>query len=260
MRYTEFNKRIKEHLTDYKNNVLRIKENGLYKGEEKGHVLPGKVEDNFLSDTYSLYTKYCNENRLNTYSNHLNSSQIMCMNFFLPLFNRKEVFNKIISETLGVKEEDLGEIIDFFCNAMHNEKYQFDIYVEYSSGYKIFLETKYSEENFRTFQGEDKDQAWEERYKDLLKDSLYLKDLEKEDFYKDYQIYRNVALIKNKKDYVIFLYPFDNEKIKNKLNNFKFAQVKEVDWNSVTYDVLKLLKNTELEEYYKEFSMKYLNY
>lgn len=260
MRYSEFNRRVKKHLVDYKKNVLGIEKNGLYKGEEHEYILPGKIENNFLGDTYLLYSEYCNGEKLNKYCNHLNSSQIMCMNFFLPLLENEEIMDKIVAKVLNIDIEDLGERVDYFCNAMHDEKNQFDLYLKYSSGYRIYLESKYTEEKFRSFSNQDKDEYWEKYYKEFLQKSRYLKDLKKDDFYKDYQLYRDIGLIQGDKDYVIFLYPFDNERIEKKLEDFKYENVIEKDWNTITYTILKMVKDTELDEYYREFSRKYLNY
>lgn len=260
MKYSEFNRRVKNHLIDYKNNVLGIEKNGLYKGEEHQYILPGKIENNFLGDTYLLYSEYCNGEKLNKYCNHLNSSQIMCMNFFLPLIRNSDILNNIVSKAINIDKSELGEIKEYFFNAMHDEKNQFDLYLIYSNGYRIYLESKYTEEKFRFFEKDDKDKYWEENYKEFLQSSKYLKDLEKKEFFKDYQLNRNIGLIENNKDYVIFLYPFDNEKIQKKLENFEYDNVVELDWNEITYDTLKMVQGTQLDEYYREFSRKYLNY
>ena len=260
MDYDEFYERIIEHMANYKNNILGVTENGYYKGEPHKHILPGGMGKNFLKDNYNLYKKYCNEERLNTYCNHLNSSQIMCMNFFLPMLEDSQLFNTIIAKQLEKDKESLGEIVDFFCNAIHDDENQFDIYVEYSSGIRLYIETKYSEQKFRAFNGASRDKSWEEKYKDFAKNSLYLKDIDKEEFFRNFQINKNIGLIKDKNDYVVFIYPFDNEKIAEKLENYVFENVLKIDWDTITYDTLKNISEYELEEYYKEFSMKYLIY
>ena len=261
MKHREFDRRVKKHLSEYKKDVLRIDESGSHNGQEEGYILPNDIDENFIDGNDLLIKKYYDKNRTHLYSNHLCSSQIMCINFFLPLLKNEELLNTVIARALEIKE-DLGSLVkrEFEHRLDFDGKSEIDLYLEYENGMKIYIQTKYIESNFGEFLDNQKSRAWDEKYSKFLSESLYLKDLTKDEFFKNYELNRNIGLIRNKNDYVIFVYPSENESLKNIISEIELENVKEVDWNEITYSVLQLLKGSSLEDYYREFSRKYLNY
>lgn len=261
MKHKEFDRRIKEHLSEYKKSVLRIEESGTHNGMVKNYILPEGIDANFIDDSYLNSNKYDDKNSTNIYSNHLCSSQIMCVNFFLPLMDNKELLKEVMKFILGVDSEkiDITEY-DFGHELGFGVKGEVDLYLETFNGEKIYIQSNFIESSFGEFFDNQKTSAWKNTYADFIAKSLYLSDIEKDDFYKEYQMNRNIGLIREENDYVVFIYPFENDSLKEVLENNSMQNVKKVDWNELTYFILKLVKDTELEDYYREFSRKYLNY
>ncbi|MFY9282817.1 MAG: hypothetical protein WAO56_01725 [Miniphocaeibacter sp.] len=265
MKYDEFKKRVTKHLGKYMEKNLGIKEDGLFKNKEYGHVLSDElVAENFIGETYPLYEKYCPNKELPVYSNHLNSSQVMGMNFFLPLLENRDILNRVVEKIIGKEEGTLTDLVtvDFEHRCGQDEKTEIDLFLEYANGIRIFFEMKYSENGYGIFSGFNRDEVWDNKYSNFIANSLYLKNLTKEEFFYDYQINRNIGMINSLKDYAVFILPYDNESLIKEITKFNYNNVKTVDWNYLAYYVYNLVvgKNRELENHYREFILKYLEY
>ena len=88
------------------------------------------------------------------------------------------------------------------------DKTNFDFYVRTTKDEHIYVEVKYTESGF----GPKPKKTRDEFYCSWLQDSLYLKKFASNtaEFYKYYQIYRNISYVRSKCDYVVFLYPSGN--------------------------------------------------
>lgn len=141
-------------------------------------------------------------------------------------------------------------------------KTEIDLFLEYANGIRIFFEMKYSENGYGIFSGFNRDEVWDNKYSNFIANSLYLKNLTKEEFFYDYQINRNIGMINSLKDYAVFILPYDNESLIKEITKFNYNNVKTVDWNYLAYYVYNLVvgKNRELENHYREFILKYLEY
>ncbi len=262
MRYDEFSKRIKGHLSNYKVDVLGISENGDEKEDDSKCLLPNKWDENFICNSQNLLSDYYSKDRFTSDGKYLNSSKVMIMNFFLPILNNEEILCKFLEKSLNFEEGFLKDIskIEFAYKSTRDDFELVDLYIECCNGIKLYIDSKYSEEEFGKFATDDRVRAWEINYKSLTENSMYFENMEKDDFYRNYKINRNISMLKSNNEYSIFIYPFDNESLHEKIKDIEYENVKKLDWNIITYDILKMTKNTELEEYYKEFSRKYLNY
>lgn len=262
MRYDEFNKRVKGHLSNYKVGVLGISENGVGKEDELKYLLPDKWDENFISNSHELLDDYYDKDRFTSDGKYLNSSKVMIMNFFLPILKNEEILCRFLEKSLGFEEGFLKDIVkvEFAYKSIRDDFELVDLYIEYGDGIKLYIDSKYSEEDFGQFSTEERTRAWEINYRSLAENSMYFDNMGKDDFYRNYKVNRNIAMLKNNKEYSIFIYPFDNGSLYEKIEDIEYDNVKKLDWNIITYDILKMTKNTDLEEYYKEFSRKYLNY
>lgn len=267
-----FKNHIMEHLSSYKENVLNIKEKGIFRGNEYRHILPVEIiQKNFLSNI-----EVPTDIHLHMYAHHLNSSQVMCINFFDPLVKNetgKSLFLEILKTMeivpLGtqsrITEATFEKVINF------SEGTNFDFYLKLDTGEQIFFEIKYTEDGFGKTHPDNAhpkkyETKWEEIYKSHLANSLLLQAMDKDTFYKHYQIWRNVSYIQSDKDYTVFLYPYDNEKAHSDINetikneDVYSNNVKAIDWNSLVSNALKLSKYTEFHTHFDEFYKKYLAY
>ena len=81
MGYNKWYQQIKQHLSNYKNEKLKIYEDGIWVGNKKpySHILPIELgENNYLCDEAKTALK-SSEKHQDWY--HLNSSQTLCRNF-----------------------------------------------------------------------------------------------------------------------------------------------------------------------------------
>lgn len=147
----------------------------------------------------------------------------------------------------------------------------FDFYLELSNKMKFYMEIKYTENGFGSISPDSNypdryDREWTKFYCSQVRNSVHLKNMSSEDFYKNYQINRNLAYIKNDLDYVVFIYPFDNTSLYNskyqgkKLNEVKIKNFFQIDWHELCDMTLDITNGTEFYSHYLEFKEKYLSY
>ena len=93
MKQRDFRNKVVSNLGIYKDRILNLKDKGLYRDKEYEHII--KVDENSnkedtikkynLMDDYTRKVLEMQNIKLHTYANHLNSSQVMCINFFSHL-------------------------------------------------------------------------------------------------------------------------------------------------------------------------------
>lgn len=267
---------IKKHFEKYKTEQFANVKNGYWKNAEKGHVFP-KDEENFnllqlYRDTLSNYL-ISNQRILkkHIYFHHLNSSQVMCLNFFFPFQEEKKL--DLILNVIGFKNEEV--VYDNCCFEKPSEietnstkKYRptyFDYYIETKSGKKIFFEIKYTEQSFAKAKSDDiHTTKYAEVYENKLS-SIKEGYCNEKSFLENYQIMRNVICISNN-SYVVFLYPNGNKKIKSQAEIAKQEIIKDEfkdNLITITWESLISLINTNtissnLQTQLKDFKEKYL--
>lgn len=277
MKTSLYREKVIDHLTRYKKEFLGVSEKGVYRNSNKdyGHILPitqSRIPGfNFLP-TIRLDKEHVLSTKYHQYAHHLNSSQVMCMNFFLPLIDNPNILLKIIQEVtnINIREESQIKEVAFEKIVSNSDNTNFDFYIELTRGDKIYFEIKYTEQEFggSCFDKGILREKYESKYKDYylnyLETSL-METKDKEEFFKDYQINRNLSYIKSSNDYVVFIFPFDSENLYkevdialNKNNSIK-SQVKILDWKDLCSTSLNLTRNTTLHQHYVLFENKYID-
>ena len=246
----------KEHLAEYaKNNNLPIE--GTYNGRPYKHILKldrNKIDIvkkfNILEDV----NKDMLTEKLHRFAHHLNSSQILCYNFFRPMLTDKGKACKQLVDLLankGIKIEK-GAECKFEYNDNLGDNTEFDFHIK-GRNIEVFFEIKYTEYGF----GRAKK---DERHKTKF-DTIYKKELgdkhnalqtnpDCEEFLNKYQLYRNAIRIKDKNKYLILLYPEHNgvadkqakEFIKEKINNEFRDNVKKIYWEDIANEDTELYR------------------
>ena len=289
MKQREFRNKVVSHLGIYKDRVLNLKNKGLYKDKEYEHIInvdkTSNKEDIIkkynLMDDYTRRVVEMQNIELHTYANHLNSSQVMCINFFSHLVfdeNGHVVKNKENQKLKNLLEMILNIKLPTVCTISKESRFEkkeeessentnFDLYIEIQSpecehNIKIYFEIKYTEDGFGKI---SKDKSlnisrinnYNDVYYKMFKESLYYKNLKinkienikEENFYfnefiKYYQLYRNILRIKNENEYVVFLYPFESDVFNNEINEL------------LTYAVNKgiILKNVRCIDWHDIYS------
>lgn len=186
---------------------------------------------------------------------HLNSSQVMCYNFFRNLMKKEIVFDK----TLGWRGFALLKLVDFmkekcgipisenaecfFEYEEKGEKSQFDFFISDSENEtQIYFEIKYTESDFgpwtppKSIKSIDNHGIYlKEGYKKLIDASpnltqdckkRFLEEIDKYadpkiDFNKSHQLFRNVLKADNQNRYSIFIFPYENKHLNDQFELFK---------------------------------------
>ena len=184
MNVEEIVKKIKEHLTNYKKQTLKINDCGVWRRNHKQyypHILPIKLADKNIINKGCDLSELLHTIKKHQGFHHLNSSQALALYLFGPLVKCKRL--DIIDNINPLSNSHFEYIED------ENEGTNFDFFIEDSSANKYFFEVKYSE---RTFGRTSNDQKHQKKY-----DQIYIEKLQKistevskEDFFKQYQLWR----------------------------------------------------------------------
>jgi hypothetical protein len=268
---------IKKHFENKKSSLFeQTIEDGKWRNGEKKypHILPKELEKLNLLPTYrNTLNNYLESNKSklkkHIYFHHLNSSQAMCLNFFFPLFEEKEL--ELILRFIGFENEEINYSKTCFEKNSVVEKSNgnyrptsFDFYVETITGKKIFFEIKYTEQEFgKAKQDEIHINKFNEVYKSNIQ--FIKKEYQQTNvFLKNYQILRNLICI-SENSYVVFLYPNKNTKIKNQAESAKLKMLNDnvkdnlinKTWEELIIYAEKNTRNLKIKEQLKSFKEKY---
>lgn len=212
-----------EHLSQYKVDVLGVREDGLFhyrgRGIPKTHILPighrnknvlERYRDQFFSSDYTQI-------KLHRYFHHLNSSQALCINLFYPLIaeNALGLFLQFLGIAPGTGPQvDLHALFEKESNIeVASRRTSFDFYVQRAAASNIFVEVKYTEDGFgKAKNDEEHRDKFRKTYLPLLVEkSLFLEPECQEEvlFLSHYQILRNLVHISDT-DHVVLLFPSAN--------------------------------------------------
>lgn len=144
---------------------------------------------------------------------------------------------------------------------------QFDFYLKTTTGDSYSFEVKYTEDDFGTTTVEGHHEKWINIYKDKV-DKLTGKDkVSEEDFFANYQLWRNIIFTIERNHYTCFLYPkFRNDDLSESVKKI-MDKCKSLDKNKVIIinadDFVEKILNSpdfseKLKNHYKIFSEKYL--
>ncbi len=248
---------IKNHLSCYKNDVLKILDNGIWwkNKKEYKHILPKeKYEQNIIDKGFrNELLNLIKVKDLHLGFHHLNSSQALALNLFGPLIIAKQI--SLIGKFLGIEINNYDQS-QFEYIENNNENTNFDFFIKGLK--KIYFEIKYTEDKF----GNAKDDAkHREKYLEIYKDKLEnITCITQKEFFKLYQLWRNIMYSEN--GFVVFILPgFRKDLIetinsaKKQLNNSENIKIIKIE------EIVDICKRDEkLKDHYLEFEKKYLNF
>ena len=264
MKHSELDKKIKAHMANYKIEALGVFKDGVWRGNEYGHILPNDKQ-NLLP-----MAEWPNDITHHDGSAHLNSSQAMCVNFFSPLCaddEGKEILLKIICKVTGFKFLPNSQIVccEFEKNPNKTEKTSVDFYIKLDNEQEIFFEIKYSESEFGSANSKTTDysEQFEKTYKSMCNSSVFLKNISEDFFINHYQICRNIVLVQNEKQYACFVYPFVSETLKKKMDDKELEpilkqdkdHVAQLDWVNLCTTAKELTENSKDTKYYFHYHL-----
>ena len=194
------------------------------------------------------------ELKLHPDAHHMNSSQIMCYNFFRPLlkeYNKNKKDYKPSDELVDL----VGKIIDtplenknssckFEYIQPNTDTTNFDFYLK-CGDVEVFFEIKYTEKEFAKKKvTPDSELQYEKVYKPMISKAEHIfkdKTISASDFLKNFQLLRNAIRAIDNNKYVVFICPRAHDNLVNQYNKFKEQflspkgeeHVKLVTWESL---------------------------
>lgn len=194
------------------------------------------------------------EIKLHPDAHHMNSSQIMCYNFFRPLlkeYNKNKKDYKPSDELVDL----VGKIIDtplenknssckFEYIQPNTDTTNFDFYLK-CGDVEVFFEIKYTEKEFAKKKvTPDSELQYEKVYKPMISKAEHIfkdKTISASDFLKNFQLLRNAIRAIDNNKYVVFIFPRAHDNLVNQYNKFKEQflspkgeeHVKLVTWESL---------------------------
>jgi hypothetical protein len=235
--------------------------------DRKGNRLSVRVGDRELPEI-----------SLHRYFHHLNSSQALCLNLFLPLIHEGKVNWFLEHRKIPFSSGDLHARFEEESpweddkKGGPKRKTSFDFYVEWaeqSSSQHVFVEVKYSEQRFGGAKDDKAHQAkFSEVYESLLARSheFFSKDhaIDCSEFLCNYQILRNLVHIREN-SHVVFLVPKGNrgvvEPVKRAMEKYLSSAGQErchlVFLEDFLDDLLIRTKGTVLETHFRAFEDRY---
>ena len=255
-----FAKRCKEHLGCYLNEKYPDRINGLYNGKEYKHIIK-ILENEDKKYVIKIYNLLCYNDdfeklikSVHRDAHHLNSSQVMCYNFFRNLM-KEEIADGALgwhgfasSKLVDFMKEKCGITISenaecFFEYEEKGEKSQFDFFISDSENEtQIYFEIKYTESDFGPWTPPKSTKSIDNHgiylkggYRELIDASpnltqdckkRFLEEIDKYadpkiDFNKSYQLFRNVLKADDQNRYSIFIFPYENKHLNDQFELFK---------------------------------------
>jgi hypothetical protein len=186
---------LKNHLGQYKDNDLKVQENGLWDGRPYAHILP--EEQSFLNilepfrDVFRLEHEVGKLNFTLDHPNHLNSSQAMGINLAFPF-----MFSGWYSPLLAALEIDPEPIAEAAFESVMDDQTHVDLLLRGQSGRNIYCEIKLKESGFGEAKAvnTDYEQIFQRHLPQLelvIKSEYLTFDI----FKKYYQLFRYMALL-----------------------------------------------------------------
>ena len=267
----------KKHLKEYaqrKNMPI----GGSWQGKgEYDYILKFTKDKNSARSKQNKYEMVCEYNILDSvdttkfkqkdmhsFAHHLNSSQVLCYNFFRPYIDEnggalQSLVDLLLNQGVSI-EQGAKCTFEYTDNLDKMEKKgdkptEFDFHI-IGSDVEVFFEIKYTENSFGDAKKDDNHkEKYELVYKPLLEKAPCLNHTpEFKEFAKLYQLYRNTVRITDKKKYLVLLYPGENESAAKQAKAFVETKVKPEYQENIKRVYWKKIVEEDSELYEKYFA------
>lgn len=273
----EFRSKVLDHMKKYKEKFLRVKETVSINGRSYSHILPEKYyEMNFSRDVKDklVGSKYLSSIHWHRYSHHLNSSQVMAVNFFYPLLKYRELDTLLM--LMGIEDEIVYEPSHIsFSKISEIEETQgrktcFDFHFKLKSGKEVYVMSKYTDGCYGKALDEEFSKKYEETYKPLLEKSGIIKEEFKSEkfFLENYNFMRSLVHL-SEDSYLLVIYPRENWQIREKALKVEEEILNEgfkehyipVVWEDLLDHLIDKMRNYDVARFYESwFKDKYFRY
>lgn len=216
-----YQRTLEAHLRSYKHHRLGVSLSGEYRSKTRtvvrAHILPHNLRllniIEPIRGEFQRYLRQHSEVRLHKYFHHLNSSQALAFNLFLPFALQGPEAGALLARALGAPDP-IGDFCFEFVPD-EGEGTNVDVAWQGRDSQWTFCEVKLSEKEFGKAADDDRHRrklagTYAPRLAGVVSPQL----LEPERFFAHYQILRNVALIaKRPLARLIILFPQENENL-----------------------------------------------
>jgi len=272
-----FREKVLSHMERYREKVLRIKEEGTVRGKAYGHILPEKnYHENFLPLVREdlITSPYLSGIHWHRFSHHLNSSQVLGVNFFYPLLKKGELSSFL--SLFGLEDPKGYDPVHLSFSKLSpvetsvRRKSCFDFHAELQGEEELYILSNYTDGCFGRAEKENFMEKYTAVYESLLLASDMIEDRFKNEafFMEEYRYMRSLLHLKEKSRLLVLL-PRENFQLREKALYFKDHVLTEkgrehfypVVWEEVIDSLLNQLSDPELSRYYEtELKDKYFRY
>ena len=277
MKYDKFRSIVLEKIVHEFDNP----EPGLFRGHGPyDHIIsnPNSTDRERIVNEYLLLPdvpKIQGEIKLHPDAHHMNSSQIMCYNFFRPLLSEYDKNEKeykpsdalvdLVGKIIDTPLENKNSSCKFEYIQPNTDTTNFDFYLK-CGDVEVFFEIKYTEKEFAKKKvTPDSELQYEKVYKPMISKAEHIfkdKVISASDFLKNFQLLRNAIRAIDNNKYVVFICPRAHDNLVNQYNKFKEQflspkgeeHVKLVTWESL------LTAAEELSINQGEFCKRYISF
>lgn len=250
------------HLTWYKESVLEISACGIWNAKKYRHILPKmEIRRNLIDSPFNLALEGSfdglggSTGRVHRGFAHLNSSQALALNLFVPLqaANRLD----IVLELLGESDSALTGFPENIEDA--TEGTNFDYLIRGTSK-KFFFEVKYTEDRFGSAKNDD---SHRKKFRDIYEQRLAkVASISREEFFRNYQLWRNI--IYTDTGTVVFVFPRFRTDLQDAVDHARQVsrvpdRIRVILIDDLVDRALQL-EPTGLRNHFAEFSRKYLEF
>ena len=215
------------------------------------------------------------EIKLHPDAHNMNSSQIMCYNFFRPLLSEYDKNEKeykpsdalvdLVGKIIDTPLENKNSSCKFEYIQPNTDTTNFDFYLK-CGDVEVFFEIKYTEKEFAKKKiTPESELQYEKVYKPMISKAEHIfkdKVISASDFLKNFQLLRNAIRAIDNNKYVVFICPRAHDNLVNQYNKFKEQflspkgeeHVKLVTWESL------LTAAEELSINQGEFCKRYISF
>ena len=277
MKYDKFRSIVQEKIVHEFDNP----EPGLFRGHGPyDHIIsnPNSTDRERIVNEYLLLPdvpKIQGEIKLHPDAHHMNSSQIMCYNFFRPLLSEYDKNEKeykpsdalvdLVGKIIDTPLENKNSSCKFEYIQPNTDTTNFDFYLK-CGDVEVFFEIKYTEKEFAKKKiTPESELQYEKVYKPMISKAEHIfkdKVISASDSLKHFQLLRNAIRAIDNNKYVVFICPRAHDNLVNQYNKFKEQflspkgeeHVKLVTWESL------LTAAEELSINQGEFCKRYISF
>ena len=203
--------------------------------------------------------------KLHEFAHHLDSSQIMCYNFFRIFQDDLLAITSFFQSFTNMRISNITKCA--FSYEDHKDLFKgltgetnFDFYAENDIDH-IYVNTKYLEGGYSECQSDGKHNAKYELYMPKLLNIVKTKTIDKQFFFKYYPLFKAASRIENENSHLIFVIPRDREDLTKTWFDWHDRYIKDsVDIRIVSWEDMCELGKKLNKDYMYKFEDRYLQF